>query len=425
MPCVKSNEKERHKREQLRAELSSAVEQFVKEKLGNLDDAVLLGSKLYKTRTMEEAESHLKDGVIPLIHARIALEKNEIELGENFHFEIELQNVGKTPVLLERVEETIPTGFEVVSHPQNFNIANTSIDMHGKKLNPYDTENLEITVRAARTGTFHLAPRVSFMCETGRQMSVRPQPASINVSETILPGRVSTGFQDLDNLLFGGIPSNYTVVLTSASCDEKDLLIRRYLEAGVGDEDVTVYITTDASNVQNLAQEHQSTFYVFLCNPKTNEVLENLPNVFKLAGIENLTEINIGLETVFRRLNKTKGHNRRACLEILSDVLLQHHAVQTRRWLGGLIPELRSRGFTTLAVMNPHMHASEETHAVLDLFEGEINIYEKEEQKDLTKYLRIKKMYNQRYLESELPVRKTRLMTTPLKLPCCTRTPNL
>jgi hypothetical protein len=75
--------------------------------------------------------------------------------------------------------------------------------------------------------------------------------------------------------------------------------------------------------------------------------------------------------------------------------------------------------------MNPHMHASEETHAVLDLFEGEIDIYEKEEHKDLTKYLRIKKMYNQRYLESELPLRKTRLMTTPLRLPCCTRTPNL
>jgi len=71
------------------------------------------------------------------------------------------------------------------------------------------------------------------------------------------------------------------------------------------------------------------------------------------------------------------------------------------------------------------MHAQEETHAVLDMFEGEISIYEKEKQTDMTKYLRIKKMYNQRYLESELPLRKTRLMTTPLTLPCCTRTPNV
>jgi hypothetical protein len=157
---MKDDEKERHKREQLGAELSSAVEQLVKEKLGHLDDAVLLGSKLYKRRPMEEAESRLKDVVITNIHARIALEKSDLELGENFHFEIELQNVGKTPVLLERVEETIPTGFEVVSHPETFSIANTSINMHGKKLNPYDTENLGITLRATGTGTFHITPRV-------------------------------------------------------------------------------------------------------------------------------------------------------------------------------------------------------------------------------------------------------------------------
>jgi hypothetical protein len=61
---------------------------------------------------------------------------------------------------------------------------------------------------------------------------------------------------------------------------------------------------------------------------------------------------------------------------------------------------------------------------VLDLFEGEIAIYERTKE-DLTKYLRIKKMYNNRYLESELVLRKTRLMTMPLKLSCCTRNFNL
>jgi hypothetical protein len=107
-------------------------------------------------------------------------------------------------------------------------------------------------------------------------------------------------------------------------------------------------------------------------------------------------------------------------LEIVSDVLLHHHADQTRRWLSGLIPELRSRGFTTLAVINPNMHSPEELHAMLDLFECEIAIYEKTKE-DLTKYLRIKKMYSHRYLESELALKKTRLMTMPLKLSCCTR----
>jgi hypothetical protein len=47
--------------------------------------------------------------------------------------------------------------------------------------------------------------------------------------------------------------------------------------------------------------------------------------------------------------------------------------------------------------------------AILDLFEGEISVYEKETRKGLEKLVRIKKMYNQRYLESELFLKKERL----------------
>ncbi len=417
--------KKRNEHKGVNSEINMAVEKLVKERLGLLEDAVLLGNKLYKKPTSKEAESYLQDKAIPQINARIAFEKSDMDIGENIHIEIELENVGKAPVLLARVEEIIPNGFELVAHSDNCELVSTHLDMHGKRLDSYATENLGLTLRAIRKGAFVLAPRILFVCETGRRMTFKPEPVSINVSKTILPGRISTGFEDLDNLLFGGIPQNYAVVLTSVSCDERELLIKRYLETGVRENDVTFYVTIDASGVRNLAEEFQSNFYIFLCNPKIDETFEHLSNVFKLGGVENLTEININLESIFRRLGESKGVPRRACIEILSDILLQHHAVQTRKWLTGLVSELRSRGFTTLAVMNPRMHAPEETHAVLDLFEGEINIYEKETQKDLVKYLRIKKMYNQRYLESELPLRKTRLMITPLKLPCCTRTPNL
>jgi KaiC/GvpD/RAD55 family RecA-like ATPase len=297
--------------------------------------------------------------------------------------------------------------------------------MHGKKLDPYVNENIKITLRAARKGTFIIAPKILFVSETGRSMSCRPEPAPIEVSETVLPGRVETGFRDLDSLLFGGIPENYSVVLTSDPCDERDLLIKRFLEAGAAEGNTTFYVTIDAAGVRSLAEEFRSSFYVLVCNPKLDEALEGLPNVFRLGGVENLTEMNIALESAFRRLGNSKNGLRRACLDIVSDILLQHHAVQTRRWLSGLIPELRSKGFTTLAVMNPHMHAPEETHAVLDLFEGEISVYEKDGQGGLVKYLRIKRMHQQRYLESELPLRKTRLMTTPATLPCCTRAANL
>jgi tetratricopeptide (TPR) repeat protein/KaiC/GvpD/RAD55 family RecA-like ATPase len=238
--------------------------------------------------------------------------------------------------------------------------------------------------------------------ETGR---VEPEP----VAEVALLSLVTTGYRDLDDLLFGGIPRNYAVILTSPSCDERDLLIERFLEAGAKEGHVTFHVIARASGAKSLAERFQSNFYLFICNPQADKIMKSLPNVFKLKGVENLTDINIALSSALRRLNKSVKGPRRACIEIVSDVLLQHHAVQTRRWLNALIPELKSKGFTTLAVINPQMHPPEEVQAVLDLFEGEFNIYEKKTKKGLEKFLKIKRMYNRKYSKSELLLREEKL----------------
>jgi predicted transcriptional regulator/KaiC/GvpD/RAD55 family RecA-like ATPase len=236
------------------------------------------------------------------------------------------------------------------------------------------------------------------------------EPITVSVSEAALPGRITTGYKDLDKMLFGGIPENYAVALTAPSCDEKDFLIKRFLEAGAKEGQITFYVTTDAGGIRALAEEFQSNFYLFICNPQADAMIKTLSNIVKLKGVENLTDISIALTSASRKLDDASPKRpRRACIEIVSDVLLQHHAVQTRRWLTGLIPELKSKGFTILAVINPQMHPSEEAQAVLDLFEGEISVYEKELETGLERLLKIRKMYNQRYLESELPLRKERM----------------
>jgi len=235
--------------------------------------------------------------------------------------------------------------------------------------------------------------------ETGREM-VEPEP----VTEVVPPDYITTGYGDLDDLLFGGIRRDYAVILTSPSCDERDLLIKKFLEAGAKEGQVTFYITTRTSGLKNLAERFQSDFYLFVCNPQADKIIKTMPNVFKLKGVENLTDINIALSSAFHKLKPLKSP-RRACIEIVSDILLQHQAVQTRRWLNALIPELRSNGFTTLAVMDPGMHTPQEVRAVLGLFDGEINIYEK----DLEKFLKIKKMTNQKYSKSELSLQEEKL----------------
>jgi len=241
------------------------------------------------------------------------------------------------------------------------------------------------------------------------QMVLEPETVPIELPKVVLPGRITTGYKDLDRLLFGGIPENYAVILTSPSYDERDLLIRRFLEAGVKEGQVTLYVTIKVSGVTALAEKFQSNFYVFICNPEADVIIKRLPNVFKLKGVENLTDINITLSSASRKLSKSLEGPRRACIEILSDVLLQHRAVQTRRWLNALIPRLKSNGFTTLTVMDPGMHPPQEARAIVGVFDGEMNIFEKRTRKGLERFLRIEKMYNRRYSKSDLPFQEERL----------------
>jgi adenylate cyclase len=231
--------------------------------------------------------------------------------------------------------------------------------------------------------------------ETGKVAPV-PKPTEL----------VATGYEDLDKLLCGGIPQNYAVVLASPSCDERDTLVKNFLETGSKNGEVTFYVTIDPGLAKNLANEFQSNFYLFVCNPQADAIVREAPNIFKLKGVENLTDINIALTSASRKLDLSVKGTRRICIGLISDLLLQHHAVQTRRWLTGLISELRSNGFTTLAVMDPEMHPTQEVRAVLDLFEGQIDIYEKETEKGLQKFLKIKKMSNHEYLDSELLLKK-------------------
>jgi len=229
--------------------------------------------------------------------------------------------------------------------------------------------------------------------ETGKATSV-PKPIDL----------VATGYADLDKLLCGGIRSSSAVVLASPSCNERDSLIKSFLKTGARREEVTFYLTTTARAAKTFTEEPQSNSYLFVCNPQADVIVESSPNVFKLKSVESLTEISIALTSAIHELDESLKGPRRACIEIVSDALLQHHAVQTRKWLTALTTELTSTGFTILAVVDPQMHPPEELHAILGLFDGEINIYEK----GAEQFLKIKRMSDQEYLEDELLLTRER-----------------
>ena len=343
------------------------------------------------------------------IQAKIVQHETEIKVGNTVTLEIQIVNVGKESLSITRVENLVPAGFQLVGKPDYCQFEDSQLTMRGKRLDALKTDEIKIALRAFKKGTIEIKPRIVCIDWVGHQMDYSPEPVVFNVSSAVLPGRVPTGYADLDNLLFGGIPENYAVILESPSSDERELLIKKFLEAGVRNGQTTYYLTSEVGDVADLAEGFQSEYSLFLCNPRADVMVHNLPNVFKLKGVESLTEIDIALVKSFRTLSPQPSGARRVCITIVSDVLLQHHAVITRKWLSGLLADLKSKGFTTLAVINQEMHPPEEVQAIIGLFEGEIRVSERETERGLEKILRVRKMLNQRYLDSETTLTREKL----------------
>jgi KaiC/GvpD/RAD55 family RecA-like ATPase len=370
-------------------------------KVAVLEDMVLLGNKVYMKKHAEKIPRALLQG-------KVTTAKSEVLAGEIFIMEIEIINFGRSPSTLDGIEEILPCcGLEMMTAPKGHSLEDFYLDLNGKVLEPSKKEKLRFSVRALEKGTHVIGPRVVYVAEEGGLTILNLEPVTIQVKEVLLPDRLSTGYKALDNLLFGGIPFQHSVAMTSISCDETKLLIDRFIEKGTKDGETTFIITMETGRWEKLAKEFPN-FNLFLCNPQAETTSETPPNIFKLRGSENLTDINIPLVSTLRKLRAPNDKPRRICIENLSDILLQHKAVQTRRWLTGLIADLKFKGFTTLALINPYMHPAEEVQAVLDLFDGEMEVYEEDQQK----FLRIKKMYGQDYIGNELPLRKGTLSMT-------------
>ena len=328
------------------------------------------------------------------------------EVNQAFEIRLDLVNVSKSQGSIIKVENTLVQELKIVDASPNCLVHEGQIELKDKTIKSFEVKTVKLTVKATKPGEFRLNPTVTYLDDLGGTKTSVTRPLTITVQPAkpkyeILPGRISTGFSELDTLLFGGIPENYAAALTSPSTDEKELLVKRFLETGATAGETTFYITTEAANTKTLTEKFPANFILILCNPQADAMIQDLPNVHKLKGIENLTEIDIALAKAFRTLSPSAAGPKRICIEIVSDALLQHHPINTRRWLSALLPTLKSKGFTTLAVVDPQMHPPEEMQAVLGLFDGEISIHEKETEKGAARFLKIKRLSNQKYAKDE------------------------
>ena len=208
-----------------------------------------------------------------------------------------------------------------------------------------------------------------------------------------LRSRVPTGYGRLDEALQGGFLAGTAIVLSAPASDEVPLLIGNFLRAS---KEQGLLITRTFSSAETITQNMGENVRSLVCSDKP---VSPARTIIPGKGIENLTDLNLQIGEVI-----ASTQPKRLVIDILSDILLRHKTLQTRKWLTELLERLRSKGITTLTVLNPYMHASEEVQAVVDLFDGNLEIIEKDVEGQLQKFLRIKWMHGVEAVAKELPL---------------------
>ena len=334
------------------------------------------------------------------VQANLVVGLKKVRVGESFCLSVEFVNAGKEPALLTRVEDIIPPGFVVVKKPEIYRLEESCLNMKGKQIAPLKLVEAKVVLQPSRKGLYQLNPKVHYLDENGQSKSLQLKLIEIKVEEVVLANRVSTGTKELDSLLLGGIPEEYSVVLTGPPSDERELIIRNFLQAGAGQ--TSFYASTEADGLEALLQK--PNFYLFLCNPRPKVKVPDLPNVYKLHSKSDINNLHIALVKAYRTVNKSS--RKRICVNVVSDVLVEYRVRTTRKWLAELTTDLISKGFTILAVVNPQMHTPEEHSSVLDLFDGEISLTQTEDPLECKKSIRIRKLRNQDYIKNPICLTK-------------------
>jgi KaiC/GvpD/RAD55 family RecA-like ATPase len=233
--------------------------------------------------------------------------------------------------------------------------------------------------------------------------TTQPQPV---ISE--IPPIISTGYADLDRALNGGIPEEFAVVIVSPSFDERDLLLRKVVNSALSSGRLAILISNDMGRTKDMASRYPNGFYAL--SPQADRISQHGPNLLKIPSIENLSDANISLGLVLKDvLAKEKATKRIIIIDILSDLLLRYKSILTRRWLTDFVGKRKAEGFTIIATLNPLTTTKEETQNIIDFFDGVIEIFEKPLMERSRRFLMIRKMYGQKYSDSEVLMDRDKL----------------
>ncbi len=203
--------------------------------------------------------------------------------------------------------------------------------------------------------------------------------------------RVSTGHDGLDTSLQGGFPLGSAILLCAPAGDEALRLVGNFLKASDAAHKA-LFICRSFSSVRSLSETNAKNTTFLVCGERGSAS----NSVLAAKGLDNLTELSLDISEALNRVQP-----KRVAIDVISDILLRHGALQTRKWLSERLSRFRAKEITTIAVVNPGMHSQAEITAIVDLFDGNFEILEKGVNDLTIRVLRIKWMHGITLLETE------------------------
>jgi archaellum biogenesis ATPase FlaH len=236
--------------------------------------------------------------------------------------------------------------------------------------------------------------------------TAEPQPEVPQLKPTPGGENISTGYPELDKILAGGLPVGYAILIVSPPCDERDLLFRKIIESSLLMGSQIFFLSRDLIRTQDFANRYRKGFHIF--SPQADKITSAGGKVYKIHGLQNLSDLNISFTKAVEDLPKTL-RGKLIIIDLLSDILLEHKALTTRKWLDGFIGKRKTEGFTIIGVLNPLISSPQDAQTIMDLFDGIIEIYERELKERARRFLIVKKLYGRKYIDTELMLDKDKL----------------
>ena len=202
--------------------------------------------------------------------------------------------------------------------------------------------------------------------------------------------RIRTGIHPLDIMLEGGYKFPATVMLMGPTGSEKQAFAAHFVNEGLSEGDVVIYITTDKSpkEIEKAAAAWDlhfkgpgQLFFIDCYTQAGAEKTKGSPNIFKVGGPGAINEISLYVSEILRG---HEGKRFRVVFHTLSTFALYNEKSSLFKFVQSIESRVKGANGTVLVLVEEGMHEDSFISSLRHSIDEEFTLGAKEKKKELS-----------------------------------------